>query len=153
MKRPAQKSARARKPASAKALAPKVPPRDSYVGFLEAKLATEMGPHEAREAVEAGTAVLLDVRSDESWHKGFVPGALHIPRKALPDRVAELPKNRTIVCYCSDLGCQASLKATIELRKRGFDARHMVGGYKFWTEKGYETTVPTTQIRTVIAGR
>lgn len=120
---------------------------DNHVSFLEAKLATEVGPHEAREEVEAGRAVILDVRSDESWQSGHVPNALHIPRKELPNRLKELPRNKILVAYCSDLGCQSSLKATIELRKQGFDARHMVGGYKFWVEKGYPTTTDTPPIK------
>ncbi len=115
-------------------------PKDNYVSFLEAKLATEVGPHEARELAESGKAILLDVRSIESHSEGSVPGSLHIPRRELSARLKELPRDKIVVAYCTDLGCQASLKATIDLRKSGFDARHMVGGYKFWAEKGYPTT-------------
>lgn len=122
---------------------------DAYLSFLEAKLATELGPHEARELADRGEAVLLDVRSAESHAAGFVPGSLHIPRKELSQRLKELPQDQVIVAYCSDLGCQASLKATIELRKAGFDARHMVGGYKFWAEKGYPTQTPSPRTQLV----
>jgi rhodanese-related sulfurtransferase len=117
-------------------------PADNYVSFLEAKLATEIGPHEAQEEVEAGRAILLDVRGADSHAKAAIPGALHIPRKELANRSKELPKDRMIVPYCSDLGCQSSLKATIELRRNGFDARHLVGGIRFWQEKGYPTLTP-----------
>jgi rhodanese-related sulfurtransferase len=123
-------------------------PADNYVSFLEAKLATEIGPHEAQEEVEAGRALLLDVRSAESHGKVAIPGAMHIPRKELVARLKELPKDKIIVPYCSDLGCQSSLKATIELRKNGFDARHMVGGIKFWQEKGYPTLTPNVAMLT-----
>lgn len=125
-------------------------PADNYVSFLEAKLATELGPHEAQESVNAGTAILLDVRSQESHDKGHIPGSLHIPRRELTPKIKTLPKDKTIIAYCSDIGCQASLKATIELRGAGLDARHMVGGYKFWQEKGYPTTTGKT---TVVAAR
>jgi rhodanese-related sulfurtransferase len=118
---------------------------DPYVAFLEAKLATELGPHEAQELTQEGKAILLDVRSAESRAKGHIPGSLHIPRRELANRLTELPKGKVIVAYCSDLGCQASLKATIEMRKNGLDARHMVGGYKFWTEKGYPTASQAPQ--------
>lgn len=125
-----------------------VKPADNYVGFLEAKLATEIGPHEAQEEVEAQRAVILDVRSAESHAKLAIPGALHIPRRELPQRVKELPKDKVIIPYCSDIGCQASLKATIELRKAGIDARHMVGGIRFWQEKGYPTVTPSVKVLT-----
>lgn len=119
---------------------------DPYIAFLEAKLATEIGPHEAQEEVKAGRAVFLDCRSTESHAKVAIPGSIHIPRKELAKRLHDLPKNQTIVAYCSDIGCQSSLKATIELRKHGFDAKHMVGGIKFWQEKGYDTVTPGVRI-------
>lgn len=123
---------------------------DPYIAFLEAKLATEIGPHEAQEDVKAGRAVLLDCRSAESHAKTAIPGAIHIPRKELGKHLHDLPKNQTIVVYCSDIGCQSSLKATIELRKNGFDAKHMIGGIKFWQEKGYETITPGVRVVTSV---
>lgn len=119
---------------------------DNYVSFLEAKLATEIGPHEAREEVEARRAVLLDVRSAESHAKLAIAGAMHVPRKELAARWKELPKNKVIVAYCSDIGCQSSLKATIELREHGLDARHLVGGIAFWQEKGYPVVTPGLRV-------
>jgi rhodanese-related sulfurtransferase len=107
-----------------------------YVDFLEAKLATEIGPHEAQKALAAGTAVLLDVRSADSRAKKFIPGSLHVPRADLEKRLAEVPKDKTVIAYCSDIGCQASLKATIVLRKNGVDAKHLIGGIDFWQQKG-----------------
>jgi len=121
---------------------------DPYIAFLEAKLATEIGPHEAQEEIKAGRAVLLDVRSADSHAKTAIPGAIHIPRKELANHLHDLPKNQTVIAYCSDIGCQASLKATIELRKHGFEAKHMIGGIKFWQEKGYETITPGVRVLT-----
>lgn len=121
-------------------------PADNYISFLEAKLATEIGPHEAQEEVEAGRAVILDVRSADSHSKIAIPNTLHIPRKELPNRLRELPKDKIIIPFCSDIGCQSSLKASIELRKQGFDARHMVGGIRFWQEKGYPTATPGVRV-------
>jgi rhodanese-related sulfurtransferase len=119
-------------------------PTDNFVSFLEAKLATELGPHEARELVEEGKATFLDVRSVDSYQEGHVPDCLHIPRRELDKNLTKVPKNTIIVTYCSDLGCQASLKAAIELRRHGYDARHMVGGFRFYKEKGYPVQTTKT---------
>lgn len=113
---------------------------DPTLAFLEAKLATEVGPYEAKELAETSHAILVDVRSPESHAAGFIPGSLHIPRKELPNRLKELPKGKMIIAYCSDLGCQSSLKATLALRQAGYDARHMIGNFKGWQDKGYPTT-------------
>lgn len=123
---------------------------DLALQILEAKLMTEIGPYEARELADRGEAVLLDVRSKESHDKGFIPGSLHIPRKELAGRLQEIPRGKVVVAYCSDLGCQSSTKATLELRKTGLDARHMIGNFAHWKEKGYPTTsatgAPTVQV-------
>jgi rhodanese-related sulfurtransferase len=124
---------------------------DPYIAFLEAKLATEIGPHEAREELDAGRAILLDVRSAESHAKTTIPGSVHIPRRELANRLREVPTGKTIVTYCSDIGCQASLKAAIELRKNGYNAKHMIGGIKFWQEKGYPTTAGATNTTVISA--
>lgn len=121
-------------------------PTDNYVGFLESKLATEVGPHEARELLDEGKAVVLDVRGVDSYNEGHVPDCLHIPRRELDKNLTRVPKNKIVVTYCSDLGCQASLKAAIELRKHGYDARHMVGGFRFYKEKGYPVQVAKTPV-------
>lgn len=124
---------------------------DPYVSFLEAKLATEMGPYEAKEEADAGRAVLLDVRGADSWNEGHATGALHIPRRELETRLKELPKNKPIIAYCSDVTCQSSLKATIILRKAGFDARHMTGGYERWVHKGYPVEGAKTRPNVALA--
>lgn len=111
-------------------------PPDNFVGFLEAKLATEVGPHEASNLVKENKAVLVDVRTKESFDKGHIQGATHIPRAELGNRLAQLPKDKTIIAYCSNIGCQSSLKATITLRKAGVDARHLIGGFADWKASG-----------------
>lgn len=122
-------------------------PKD-LIAFLETKLASEIGPHETQEELESGKAILLDVRSLESWQKGYGTGALHIPRRELEKRLGELPRDQTIITYCSDIGCQASLKAQLTLIKAGFNCKHMIGGYKLWSDKGYPTVVPSPRLVT-----
>ena len=74
---------------------PMTRPADNYVGFLEAKLATEIGPHEAREEVEAGGAVIY-VRSAESHAKVAIPGALRVSRAENSPRASRnCPRTRS----------------------------------------------------------
>jgi rhodanese-related sulfurtransferase len=37
------------------------------------------GVEEARSEIAGGSATAVDVRSDEEWSKGHVPGVLHLP--------------------------------------------------------------------------
>ena len=56
---------------------------------------------ELRDALEKGTAVVVDVRSAESYKMGHIKGALNIPEAEIASRKGELPSDKTIVLYCS----------------------------------------------------
>jgi superoxide dismutase, Fe-Mn family len=62
---------------------------------------------------------------------------MHAPA-ALPGWVEELPRGRPIVVYCI-CGFQVSGTAVIELRRRGYDARALVGGITAWHAIGGPT--------------
>lgn len=67
--------------------------------------------------------VLVDVRPEHEFAAGHVPGAISLPLTALKQRVAELPRDRTVVAYCRGPYCTFSAEATRRLRAFGFDAR------------------------------
>jgi 3-mercaptopyruvate sulfurtransferase SseA len=56
---------------------------------------------ELREAVDKGTAVIVDVRSAEQYKADHIKGALHIPEAEVATRSGELPRDKMIVTYCS----------------------------------------------------
>src|SRR5713226_7853990 len=65
--------------------------------------------------------------------------SMHAPA-ALPRCVEELPRDRPIAVYCI-CGFQVSGTAVTELRKRGYDAKALVGGITAWHAIG-GSTVP-----------
>jgi 3-mercaptopyruvate sulfurtransferase SseA len=56
---------------------------------------------ELRDALEKGTAVVIDVRSPESYKMGHIKGAKNIPEPELVARKDELPRDKKLVFYCS----------------------------------------------------
>jgi 3-mercaptopyruvate sulfurtransferase SseA len=56
---------------------------------------------ELREAIEKGTAIVVDVRSAEQFKAGHIKGAVWIPGNEIAGRTKELPKDKLIVTYCS----------------------------------------------------
>ncbi len=56
---------------------------------------------ELRDALEKGTAVVVDVRSAESFKAGHIRGAINIPEPEITRRKDELPRDKKIVLYCS----------------------------------------------------
>jgi 3-mercaptopyruvate sulfurtransferase SseA len=56
---------------------------------------------ELRDALEKGTALVIDVRSPESYKAGHIKGAKNIPEGELLSRKDELPRDKKLVFYCS----------------------------------------------------
>lgn len=83
---------------------------------------------------QVGDDLLLDVREDDEWQAGHAPGAVHIPLGALPDRLAELPADRSIAVTCKAGGRAA--KATELLVGQGRSARNVTGGMTAWQQAG-----------------
>lgn len=92
--------------------------------FFEARDGLEALDREALMAhLQAGDAVLVDVRPTQEYEAGHFPGALSIPLDTLAARLAELPRDRTIVAYCRGPYCALSAEAARRLRDLGYDAR------------------------------
>jgi 3-mercaptopyruvate sulfurtransferase SseA len=56
---------------------------------------------DARAALEAKTAVFLDVRDSSSYATSHIPGAVLIPIADLSARMGELDPNAWIIPYCT----------------------------------------------------
>jgi rhodanese-related sulfurtransferase len=90
---------------------------------------------EARRKLDAGEAIMLDVREADEWRAGHVAGATHIPLGGLAGRLGELPRDREVLLFCRS--GNRSGKATEFLRAHGFDrARNVEGGIIAWAGRG-----------------
>jgi ArsR family transcriptional regulator len=88
------------------------------------------------ERLRAGLAIALDVRPQDEFALGHVPGAINIPLGDLERRLAELDPDQEIVAYCRGAYCVLSYEAVARLRTRGFKARRMEDGLPEWRAAG-----------------
>jgi hydroxyacylglutathione hydrolase len=80
---------------------------------------------------------IVDVRGPDEWRRGHLPGAIHIPLAALPDRIGELSTGAPIVLHCK--GGSRSAIATSFLQARGIaNASNLAGGFESWVKSGFE---------------
>ena len=56
---------------------------------------------DTKAALEAGTSVIVDVRSAEAYQGGHIEGAINIPLGELDTRLGELDKTQWIITYCT----------------------------------------------------
>jgi rhodanese-related sulfurtransferase len=80
--------------------------------------------------------VMLDVRTPEEYAQGHIPGVTLIPLAELPNRLAEIPKDKTLVVTCRS--GNRSAQAAQLLRQQGYqDVHNMLGGFVAWEKAGY----------------
>lgn len=73
----------------------------SQEGNTHADGVRRMTPAELRAALNKGTAVVVDVRSRESYRQEHIKGSKNIPEAEIASHVNDLPRDKTIVTYCS----------------------------------------------------
>jgi ArsR family transcriptional regulator len=84
----------------------------------------------------AGTVTILDVRPEDEFALGHLPGALNIPLRELEARLSELDPSQEIVAYCRGAYCVLSYEAVAALRAHGFKARRLEDGLPEWRAAG-----------------
>jgi len=76
--------------------------------------------------------VLLDVREHEELELAAIAGARHIPMREVPERLAELPKDKPIVVFCHAGG--RSRRVAQFLAANGFEqVYNLDGGIDAWS--------------------
>ena len=90
------------------------------------------------ERAQAGLVTVLDVRPEEEFRLGHLPGAVNIPPGELHERLAELDPDREVIAYCRGAYCVFSFEAVAALRAQGRAARRLEDGYPEWKAAGYE---------------
>ena len=84
-----------------------------------------------------GDVTLIDVRPQEEYLAGHLPGAISIPLSELGPRVDEIPRDKTIVVYCRGPYCIYSDEAIELLVERGLNATRLEEGVVEWQQYGY----------------
>jgi rhodanese-related sulfurtransferase len=83
------------------------------------------------------TTVVIDVRNpDECNETGIVKGALNIPADQLSQRLAEIPRDKEIIVYCST-GARAEMAFNI-LKEKGYRVRFLEVGVDTYKDGTFE---------------
>lgn len=93
--------------------------------------------------MQNGLVTVLDVRPQDEFIQGHLPGALNVPLGALERRLAALPKDQEIVAYCRGPYCVLTFEAIAALRAQGFRARRLEDGYPEWKAAGLPIEHPS----------
>jgi hydroxyacylglutathione hydrolase len=103
---------------------------------LDIQQVPQLQPEEGQARLRAGEVQVLDVRNDDEWEQGHVPGARHIPLGSLTQGARDgLEPDRPVAVMCA-AGYRSSLGTSV-LKARGFEqVYNITGGLDAWREAG-----------------
>jgi len=93
----------------------------------------------ARQMIEKGGVVVVDVREPVEWAQGHIPDAVHIPLGTLLNQPRELLQQDNIIFVCAE-GVRSAVACEVAAaigKKRLFN---LEGGTVAWGRQGYPLT-------------
>ena len=94
----------------------------------------EVTPERAKELLDRGEAVVVDVREPYEREAGHIEGSRHVELERVASQAETLPKDQPVVFHCR-LGARSAMAAQA-FRQAGYDAWSMAGGLKAWDDAG-----------------
>jgi rhodanese-related sulfurtransferase/DNA-binding transcriptional ArsR family regulator len=91
---------------------------------------------ELMRRLRGGEVMILDVRPEDEFSLGHLPGALNIPLRELKTRLSRFKRSQEIIAYCRGPYCVLSYEAVAALRRLGFKARRLEDGLPEWRAAG-----------------
>jgi ArsR family transcriptional regulator len=91
---------------------------------------------ELSKRMKQGLVTVIDVRPEDEFALGHLPGARNVPLSRLKRQLSKLERNTEIVAYCRGPYCVLSFEAVAQLRKSGFKARRLEDGLPEWKAAG-----------------
>lgn len=128
---------------------------DNVVGYLHGGMTnwqtagrplqsiTQMPVQELDENLDKQDLTILDVRSDQEFLDGAVPGAQHIYLPHLEENMSQLDHTKTVATYCGS-GYRASIAASL-LQKHGFaSVANIPGSWGAWQSSDLPVEQPAS---------
>ena len=101
-----------------------------------ARAGTEsVGVEEARKAIASGDATAIDVRPEEKWSEGHVPGAIHLP-DADPEAGSKPLEDGARLMVIAENAKQAK-EAASKLGDAGYEAVAVDGDMSEWVGEDF----------------
>jgi rhodanese-related sulfurtransferase len=103
--------------------------------YFEDKLSFTTGPVELGRWLKAGedNLVIVDVRAEEDFAKGHIPGAINLPKERW-SQPEGLDKNKTNVVYCYHQQCHLAANACVRFASMDYPVMELEGGFAAWHE-------------------
>src|SRR5579872_7396744 len=103
-------------------------PKKGYEYFKD-KITFTAGPMELKRWIDDKEGInVVDVRFEEDYAKGHIPGAVSLPKEKWGS-FAGLKKDKVNVVYCYTQQCHLAPEAAVEFTKAGYPCVELEGGF------------------------
>jgi len=90
--------------------------------------------------IERGEPILfVDARNDQAWAESDVklPGAVRVEKGRVHEHLAEIPKGRSVIVYCTCPHEESASKVAQDLIQEAYEDVHVLhGGLDAWKKAG-----------------
>lgn len=94
---------------------------------------------------EKDKVVLIDVRTEEEFSFGSMPGAVNVPLDDIRKRLDDIPKEKPVVLFCA-IGLRGYLAVRILMGLGYRNVRNLLGGTKLYYAATASVPVPTDRV-------
>ena len=93
---------------------------------------------ELKTLMEQKAVLIIDVRDQESFAKGRIPGAVNVDYTQMPKQAARFAgETRAVVAYCACANEMTAARASVDLAAAGITgAKALRGGWDEWVQRG-----------------
>jgi rhodanese-related sulfurtransferase len=93
----------------------------------------EVSPEQTAQALEDGSAQVIDVREQYEWDEGRIEGTTHIELERLASNADKIAADKPVIFHCR-LGSRSAMAAQA-FRASGYEAYSMAGGIQLWEDQ------------------
>src|SRR5579884_1585085 len=114
----------------------KIPDPAKAKTFFEDKISFTTGPVEVDRMLKNHEDInVIDVREEEDYRAGHLPGALNLPHDKW-DTFEGLSKDKLNILYCYSMVCHLAATAAFKFASAGYPVMELDGGWDEWKEHG-----------------
>lgn len=99
--------------------------------YFENKLDFTIDPFGLSEILQNNEVNIIDVRDEESFRKGHIPGAVNLPKDRWHS-FEGMTHDKPNVIYCYSIACMLATRACREFSQNDYPVMELIGGFDEW---------------------